>query len=52
MGDNKKDILKEQIEKLDEVLLALKENFDIENEIPDEYSFLSIVKSNLAEMVK
>lgn len=36
----------QQIEKLNEVLLALNENFDIE-EIADEYSFLSIAKQQL-----
>lgn len=45
-------MLEQQIEKLEEVLLALDENFDIENEIADEYSFLSIVKQKLEAFVK
>ena len=45
-------MLEQQIEKLKEVLLALDENFDIENEIADEYSFLSIVKQKLEAFVK
>ncbi|MCM1140411.1 MAG: hypothetical protein NC453_17720 [Muribaculum sp.] len=52
MEDNKKEILNAQIEKLDEILKALKENFDVEKELADEYSFLSIVKSNLVEISK
>ena len=47
MEKEKKELLMQQIEKLKEVLLALDENFDIENEIADEYSFLSIVKQKL-----
>ena len=49
MDQNKKKILMEQVAKLDEVLQTLEANFDCENEIPDEYSFLSIVKGNLAD---
>ena len=45
-------MLEQQIEKLKEVLLALDENFDIENETADEYSFLSIVKQKLEAFVK
>ncbi|MCI6338306.1 MAG: hypothetical protein MR802_10350 [Prevotella sp.] len=47
MEKEKKELLKQQIEKLNEVLLALDANFDIENEISDEYSFLSIAKQQL-----
>ena len=47
MEKEKKELLMQQIEKLKEVLLVLDENFDIENEIADEYSFLSIVKQKL-----
>ena len=47
MKKEKKELLMQQIEKLKEVLLVLDENFDIENEIADEYSFLSIVKQKL-----
>ena len=51
MDQNKKKILMEQVAKLDEVLQTLEANFDCENEIPDEYSFLSIVKGNLQDLV-
>ena len=47
MEKEKKELLQQQIEKLNEVLLALDANFDIENEISDEYSFLSIAKQQL-----
>ena len=47
MEKEKKELLKQQIEKLNEVLLALDANFDIENERADEYSFLSIAKQQL-----
>ena len=49
MDENKKNILLEQVAKLEEVLHTLENNFDLEEEIPDEYSFLSIVKENLAD---
>ena len=47
-----KELLEQQIEKLKKVLLALNENFDMENEIADEYSFLSIVKQKLEAFAK
>lgn len=47
MEKEKKGLLMKQIEKLNEVLLALDENFDIKDEIADEYSFLSIAKQQL-----
>lgn len=40
------------IEKLKGVLLALDENFDIEKEIADEYSFLPLVKQRLEVFAK
>jgi len=49
MGANKKQLLVEQVEKIDGILSILKDNFDIENEIPEEYSFLDIVKKQLAD---
>lgn len=49
MDENKKNILLEQVAKLEEVLHTLENNFDLEEEIPDEYSFLSIVKENLKD---
>jgi len=51
MEKDKKEILIEQVQKLDEVLDALKDNFDINEEMADEYSFLSIVRGNLAELI-
>lgn len=47
MGQNKKEILREQVSKLDDVLSKFEANFDCEKEIPNEYSFLSIVKEKL-----
>lgn len=52
MEPDKKELLVSQIEKLDEILNTLKENFDVKTDLADEYSFLSIVKSNLQEMIK
>lgn len=52
MNEEKKNILLQQISKLDEVLSVLENNFDIEEELADEYSFLSIVKDNLKEIIK
>ena len=47
MEEEKKELLMPQIEKLNEVILALDENLDIKDEIADEYSFLSIAKQQL-----
>lgn len=47
MEKEKNELLMQQIEKLNEALLALDENFDIEEEIADEYSFQSISKQQL-----
>jgi len=49
MDSNKKQLLHEQVTKIEEVLNVLKNNFDIENEMPDEYSYLDIVKNNLQD---
>ena len=49
MDYNNKQILLEEVGKLDEILKTLDANFDCENEISDEYSFLGIVKDNLAD---
>ena len=49
MNENKKNILQEQVTKLDEVLQTLEKNFNLEEELMDEYSFLSIVKENLMD---
>lgn len=51
METEKKVILLEQINKLEGIIIVLEKNFDCENEIPDEISFLNIVKNNLAEMI-
>ena len=52
MNEEKKNILIQQISKLEEVLSVLENNFDLEEELTDEYSFLSIVKDNLKEFTK
>ena len=52
MNEEKKNILLQQISKLEEVLSALENNFDLEEELTDEYSFLSIVKDNLKEITR
>lgn len=52
MEQNKKKILLEQVEKIDEVLKTLSVNFDCENDIPDEYSFLTIAKENLQKLIE
>lgn len=49
MDKEKKELLASQVEKLEEVLSTLRKNFDCENEMPDEYSFLSIVCNNLKD---
>lgn len=51
MEKDKKEILNTQIEKLEEIRKAIRDNFDIEAELADEYSFLSIVKENLQKLV-
>ena len=52
MDTQKKEILEAQIAKLNEVIKTLKDNFDINEEIPDEYSFLCIVKEKLEDYIK
>lgn len=47
MEHKKKELLLQQIEKINEVLQTLEANFDTVNEIADEYSFLSIAKQQL-----
>ena len=51
MNEKKKNILLEQVSKLEEVLHTLENNFDLEEELTDEYSFLSIVKENMQDFV-
>lgn len=52
MEQNKNEILLEQVNKIEKVLKALKENFDCENNFSDEYSSLSIVRDNLKNLVE
>lgn len=52
MEQNKKEILLQQVAKINEVIKALKNNFDCDEELADEYSFLNIVESNLKELAK
>lgn len=47
MEKEKKEIIINQVAKINEILQTLERNFDVENEISDEYSFLSIVKQQL-----
>lgn len=48
METDKKNILLEQVQKLEEVIQTLSANFD-EEDIADEVNFLHIVKQNLEE---
>lgn len=51
MEQNKKELLMEQIDKIDEVIPTLSENF-VQEDIADEVNFLSVVSSNLKDWVK
>ena len=51
MGQNKKELLMEQVDKIDEVIPTLSENF-VQEDIADEVNFLSVVSSNLKDWVK
>lgn len=51
MEQNKKELLMEQVDKIDEVIPTLSENF-IQEDIADEVNFLSVVSSNLKDWVK
>lgn len=51
MEENKKQLLIEQANKIQEVIATLKANFN-EEEFADEISFLSIVKGNLEDIAK
>lgn len=48
METDKRNILLEQVQKLEEVIQTLSANFD-EEDIADEVNFLHIVKQNLEE---
>lgn len=51
MDENKKQIISEQIKKINEVMGTLRENFDIERKVINEYSYLMLVKDNFEYMV-
>ena len=51
MEQNKKELLMEQVYKIDEVISTLSENF-VQEDIADEVNFLSVVSSNLKDWVK
>lgn len=46
MEQNKKDLLLRQIDKINEVISTLSENFS-QRDIADEINFLSVVRDNL-----
>ena len=48
MEQNKKELLFEQINKLNEVISTLSENFSQED-VADEINFLSVVRDNLKD---
>ena len=48
MEQNKKDLLFEQINKLNEVISTLSENFSQED-VADEINFLSVVRNNFKD---
>lgn len=51
MEQNKKELLMEQVDKIDEVISTLSENF-VQEDIANEVNFLSVVSSNLKDWVK
>lgn len=51
MEQNKKELLMEQVDKINEVISTLLENF-VQEDIADEVNFLSVVSSNLKDWVK
>jgi len=51
MEQNKKELLMEQVDKINEVISTLSENF-VQEDIADEVNFLSVVSSNLKDWVK
>lgn len=48
MEQNKKELLNEQINKINEVISTLSENF-AQEDIADEVNFLSVVSNNLKD---
>lgn len=51
MEQNKKELLMEQVDKINEVISTLSENF-AQEDIADEINFLSVVSGNLKDWVK
>lgn len=51
MEQNKKELLMEQVDKINEVISTLSDNF-VQEDIADEVNFLSVVSSNLKDWVK
>lgn len=51
MEQNKKELLMEQVDKINEIISTLSENF-VQEDIADEVNFLSVVSSNLKDWVK
>lgn len=51
MEQNKKELLMEQVDIINEVISTLSENF-VQEDIADEVNFLSVVSSNLKDWVK
>ena len=51
MEQNKKDLLFEQANKINEVISTLSENFSQED-VADEINFLSVVRDNLKDWVR
>lgn len=51
MEQNKKELLMEQVDKINKVISTLSENF-VQEDIADEVNFLSAVSSNLKDWVK
>ena len=48
MEQNKKELLMEQVDKINEVISTLSENF-VQEDIADEINFLSVVSGNLKD---
>lgn len=51
MEQNKKELLMEQVNKINEVISTLSENF-AQEDIADEINFLSVINGNLKDFVK
>lgn len=51
MEQNKKELLMEQVDKINEVISTLSENF-VQEDIADEINFLSVVSGNLKDLAE